>query len=98
MAFIKEEVLTAYVAQVSFIKNMKTQMGTTVLKDTCEHWIKQQAVIKNINSTMMYIMYKTWQLITIPPYDSSETITESLRVVAGRLRFSRRSPETTRRH
>ena len=35
---------------------------------------------------------------TIPPYDSSETITESVWVVAGRLRFSRRSPETTRRH
>jgi len=30
--------------------------------------------------------------------DLSETITESVRVVAGRLRFSRRSPETTRRH
>ena len=40
----------------------------------------------------------TRRLTTIPPYDSSETITESVRVVAGRLRFSRRSPETTRRH
>jgi len=38
------------------------------------------------------------RLTTIPPYDSSETITENTRVVAGRLRFSRRSPETTRRH
>jgi len=46
MVFIKEEVLTVYVAQVSFIKDMKTQMGTTVLKDTCEHWMKQQAAIK----------------------------------------------------
>jgi len=40
----------------------------------------------------------TRRLTTIPTYDSSETITESARVVAGRLRFSRRSPETTCRH
>jgi len=40
----------------------------------------------------------TRRLTTIPPYDSSETITESVRVVAGRLRYSRRSPKTTRRH
>jgi len=42
--------------------------------------------------------FYTLRLTTIPPYDSSETITERVRVVAGCLRFSRRSPETTRRH
>ena len=53
-------------------------------------------------SVFSFNLFPPWvylrRFTTIPPYESSETITESVRIVAGRLRFSRRAPETTRRH
>jgi len=63
---------------------------------TC-HSLLQQERLKLLAIRSEAPLY-TRRLTTIPLYDSSETITESVRVVAGRLRFSRRSPETTRRH
>ena len=63
---------------------------------TC-HSLLQQERLKLLAIRSEALLY-TRRITTIPPYDSSETITESVRVVAGRLRFSRRSPETTRRH
>ena len=61
------------------------------------HSLLQQERLKLLAIRSEAPLY-TRRFTTIPPYDSSETITESVRIVAGRLRFSRRTPETTRRH
>ena len=61
------------------------------------HSLLQQERLKLLAIRSEAPLY-TRRFTTIPPYESSETITESVRIVAGRLRFSRRAPETTRRH
>ena len=53
----------------------------------------------NLFSPWVYVGERgVFWFTTIPPYESSETITVSVRIVAGRLRFSRRAPETSRKH
>jgi len=62
------------------------------------HSLLQQEGLKLLAIRSSEAPLYTRRFTTIPPYDSSETITERVRVVTGRRRFSRRSPETTRRH
>ena len=61
------------------------------------HSLLQQERLKLLAIRSEAPLY-TRRFTTISPYESSETITVSVPIVAGRLRFSRRAPETTHRH